>query len=323
LFESVLFDFPQVENALMGNFHSARAIADFNQLAFKNLLRAIASSERQFSLILVSCPPSDIHQQIIKKLQAQCDLPIREIILHPATTDLFSVIQSFIQTQYIDRYLGALLISGLDSLIAPEDLLRTTNLIREEFRKNFPFPLVLWVNDEITSLLRRCAPELRHWATTPIHFEMIDSQEIPIESENYLPKNISLPYIRQSYTETKFGSVSQNYSTTNNSKVRSEKRNNMIAMLNTDHGVPEVVIMEPSSFTEVPSYIDILRARKSVILNLARISADEAQRAVDFLAGVTYALDGNQKRVGNSVFLFTPSSVILSTSLSEKRSMTA
>ncbi len=36
---------------------------------------------------------------------------------------------------------------------------------------------------------------------------------------------------------------------------------------------------------------------------------DQAQRAVDFVAGGTYALDGHQERIGESIFLFTPSCV--------------
>ncbi|MFM8004166.1 MAG: cell division protein SepF, partial [Dolichospermum sp.] len=40
---------------------------------------------------------------------------------------------------------------------------------------------------------------------------------------------------------------------------------------------------------------------------------DQAQRAVDFVAGGTYALDGHQERIGESIFLFTPSCVQVST----------
>ncbi len=37
--------------------------------------------------------------------------------------------------------------------------------------------------------------------------------------------------------------------------------------------------------------------------------SDQAERAVDFVAGGTYALDGHQERIGESIFLFTPSCV--------------
>ncbi len=56
-----------------------------------------------------------------------------------------------------------------------------------------------------------------------------------------------------------------------------------------------------------------LRERKSVVLNLNVMDPEEAQRAVDFVAGGTYAIDGHQERIGESIFLFTPNSVKVST----------
>ncbi len=79
------------------------------------------------------------------------------------------------------------------------------------------------------------------------------------------------------------------------------------------NGVSEVVVMEPRSFEEMPQAIQALRERKSVVLNLTIMDPDQAQRAVDFVAGGTYAIDGHQERIGESIFLFTPSCVQVST----------
>ncbi len=67
--------------------------------------------------------------------------------------------------------------------------------------------------------------------------------------------------------------------------------------------------MEPRSFDEMPRAIQALRERKTVILNLTMMEPDQAQRAVDFVAGGTFAIDGHQERVGESIFLFAPSCV--------------
>ena len=67
--------------------------------------------------------------------------------------------------------------------------------------------------------------------------------------------------------------------------------------------------MEPRSFDEMPRVIQALRERKTVILNLTMMEPDQAQRAVDFVAGGTFAIDGHQERVGESIFLFAPSCV--------------
>jgi cell division inhibitor SepF len=90
---------------------------------------------------------------------------------------------------------------------------------------------------------------------------------------------------------------------------------NVIGMPGAINGMSEVVVMEPRTFEEMPQAIRALRERKSVVLNLAVMDPDQAQRAVDFVAGGTYAIDGHQERIGESIFLFTPNCVQVSTQL--------
>ena len=78
--------------------------------------------------------------------------------------------------------------------------------------------------------------------------------------------------------------------------------------------------MEPRSFDEMPRCIQALRERKTVILNLTMMEPDQAQRAVDFVAGGTFAIDGHQERVGESIFLFAPSCVTVTNSFQEEPS---
>lgn len=75
---------------------------------------------------------------------------------------------------------------------------------------------------------------------------------------------------------------------------------------------PEVVLMEPRSFEEIPQAVRALCDRKSVILNLGLMEPEQAQRAADYVAGGAYAVDGHQERLGDHIFLFTPSSVQIS-----------
>ena len=92
------------------------------------------------------------------------------------------------------------------------------------------------------------------------------------------------------------------------------KMSNVIDMHGAINGNSEVVLMEPRSFEEMPQAIQALRERKMVVLNLTMMEPDQAQRAVDFVAGGTYAMDGHQERVGESIFLFTPLCVQVTTS---------
>ena len=91
--------------------------------------------------------------------------------------------------------------------------------------------------------------------------------------------------------------------------------NNVIGMPGALNGMSEVVVIEPRSFEEMPQVIRALRERKSVVLNLTLMDPDQAQRSVDFVAGGTYAIDGHQERIGESIFLFTPNCVQVSTQM--------
>jgi cell division inhibitor SepF len=89
---------------------------------------------------------------------------------------------------------------------------------------------------------------------------------------------------------------------------------NVIGMPGISTSLAEVCLMEPRSFDEMPRAIQALRERKTVIINLTMMEPDQAQRAVDFVAGGTFAIDGHQERVGESIFLFAPSCVTVTTS---------
>ena len=95
---------------------------------------------------------------------------------------------------------------------------------------------------------------------------------------------------------------------------------NVIGMPGLSTTNAEVNLMEPRSFDEMPRAIQALRERKTVILNLTMMEPDQAQRAVDFVAGGTFAIDGHQERIAESVFLFAPSCVTVTNSFQEDAS---
>jgi len=77
--------------------------------------------------------------------------------------------------------------------------------------------------------------------------------------------------------------------------------------------IAEVVVTKPRELEEMPQVIQLLQEYKSVLLNLTMMEPEQAQRAVDFIAGATYAIDGHQERVGEMVFLFTPTFIRITT----------
>jgi len=68
---------------------------------------------------------------------------------------------------------------------------------------------------------------------------------------------------------------------------------NVVRMPNPAGRVTEIIVMEPRQFEEMPQVIQALRQGKPVLLNLTTMSLEQAQRAVDFVVGGTYCLEGN------------------------------
>ncbi|MEO1145827.1 MAG: cell division protein SepF [Cyanobacteria bacterium J06638_22] len=87
---------------------------------------------------------------------------------------------------------------------------------------------------------------------------------------------------------------------------------NVVGMPGLPGGNPEVILMEPRTFDEIPKAVQALKERKSVILNLGLMEPEQAQRAADYVAGGAYAVDGHQERLGEQIFLFTPNFVQIS-----------
>ena len=71
-------------------------------------------------------------------------------------------------------------------------------------------------------------------------------------------------------------------------------------------------VMRPEKFTDAPLVADELIMGRTVVLNLEAMERDACRHLLDFISGVTYALDGSIKRIsGNATFIVTPTSVAL------------
>ncbi len=63
------------------------------------------------------------------------------------------------------------MVFGLETVTEINPLLSSANQVREEFQKQFHFPLVLWVNDEVQQKIRQIAPDFESWAI-PVQLTM-------------------------------------------------------------------------------------------------------------------------------------------------------
>ena len=70
------------------------------------------------------------------------------------------------------------------------------------------------------------------------------------------------------------------------------------------------------SFEDAATIVQHLRNRKTIVLNLHLLDKEQSQRTIDFVCGAAHALDGKPQKVGDLVFVFTPSNVTLSVDVS-------
>ncbi|HEY9725565.1 MAG TPA: hypothetical protein V6D50_03865 [Chroococcales cyanobacterium] len=152
----------------MTNQSDLEDVAAYNMRSLKKLERAIAMSQGQFSLILACCNCQPLRPQVVNQLQKSSSIPVETFTLPPSVNTLFTSMLVSLEPPLPP----ALMVFGLESVVAIDRVLSATNLMRDEFRKQFPFPVVLWINDEILQKLIRQAPDLKSWAANPIRFEV-------------------------------------------------------------------------------------------------------------------------------------------------------
>jgi WD40 repeat protein len=143
-----------------------------NNRALNKLIRAITLSQGNFSLILVRCNYRSVQNQVVQQLKAECSVAIREMYLPPSTKTLYTTIRA----ELGEDSPPALMIFGLEQVVEIEQVLISTNQVREEFRKHFLFPIVLWVNDETLKRLIQLMPDFKSWTGNSIKFEIAPTE---------------------------------------------------------------------------------------------------------------------------------------------------
>ena len=70
-----------------------------------------------------------------------------------------------------------------------------------------------------------------------------------------------------------------------------------------------MMLLEPRAYSESQQIADYLKKRSAVVVNLKRVTPDQAKRIIDFLSGTIYAIGGNLEKLGGGIFLCTPNNV--------------
>ena len=107
--------------------------------------------------------------------------------------------------------------------------------------------------------------------------------------------------------DTKDNAVEDNFYTVSNKQLKEEESKSGSKM----------ILVEPRAYSESQQIADYLKNRNSVVVNLKRVTSDQAKRLIDFLTGTIYAIGGDLQKLGNGIYLCTPNNVNVQGKMSE------
>jgi cell division inhibitor SepF len=73
----------------------------------------------------------------------------------------------------------------------------------------------------------------------------------------------------------------------------------------------EIKVEEPRIYEDSLNIATYLREGKPVIINLRHLDSNSGKRLIDFVCGTAYAINGHMMKIGENIFLFTPSNVLI------------
>ncbi len=79
----------------------------------------------------------------------------------------------------------------------------------------------------------------------------------------------------------------------------------------------KMILLEPRAFSEAQQIADHLKNRNSVVVNLKRVTSDQAKRIIDFLSGCIYSIGGSMQKIGVGIYVCAPKNVSVQGKITE------
>jgi len=90
------------------------------------------------------------------------------------------------------------------------------------------------------------------------------------------------------------------------------------AMKEAEKSGNKMILLEPRAYSESQQIADHLKNRNSVVVNLKRVTSDQAKRIIDFLSGVIYAIGGSMQKIGGGIYICAPKNVNVQGKISDE-----
>ncbi|MEQ9371771.1 MAG: AAA family ATPase [Coleofasciculus chthonoplastes F3-SA18-01] len=181
-------------------------IAACNDQALNTLTRSLTHSQGEFTLILARCNYTCLRSQILHLLHQRCSLNLFELTLDSSAQTIYTAIHNQLGNQQPD----AVLVTGLELVTDLDNLLIATNRVRDLFRQ-FPFPVVFWVTNQVCKRLIKVAMDLYNWSSPKLEFVLPEpalmalvaetANQALADEDNLTLDDAELQAIQQSYSD--------------------------------------------------------------------------------------------------------------------------
>ena len=135
-----------------------------NQKLLQKLLRGMKMSQGRFRLFLVCYNNLTQRQYLIQQLQDSFSGNLAQLELDKSVEELYTTICQQSGKEQPD----ALMVWGLEFIRNIDQLLISMGLAREEFRKNCHFPILLWIDAEVSRKFIRLIPDFASWTSITV-----------------------------------------------------------------------------------------------------------------------------------------------------------
>lgn len=85
-----------------------------------------------------------------------------------------------------------------------------------------------------------------------------------------------------------------------------------VVPMNNQVGKQEILNLTMSTYDMTGEISNYIKARKPIVVNMQELDKLEVQRAVDYLTGACYALNGSVEKVADNIFIFAPEHINVS-----------
>ncbi|MEM6425300.1 MAG: hypothetical protein AAF728_09095, partial [Cyanobacteria bacterium P01_D01_bin.128] len=140
------------------------ALDAHTQEALDEMAWAIDASQGEFKLLFARCNYLRLRRSLMAELKQRCTTELTTVALKPTDQTLYTTLREALG----DVTPGAVMVTGLEKLNNLDAVLSATNRVREEFRRSCPYPLVLWITDEVQRRLSVHANDFESWGISTL-----------------------------------------------------------------------------------------------------------------------------------------------------------